>query len=166
MRNLAENIQCFWHCHTALITWNTLMVEFNDFKAQAFGVTTIQAILQSLFLSDRAWASMRCTQKSLSFKAKAHSLSVLLFRLSEEARYLMLMYHFPFLVMLHDTAVIFLSIFKANTINVLIKERKNEYAGGIRTLNEGWLFNKLLVFTFSENVIMELKDIQKQSTVS
>lgn len=28
------------------------------------------------------------------------------------------------------------------------------------------LFNKLLVFTFSENVIMEFKDIQKQSTVS
>lgn len=68
--------------------------------------------------------------------------------------------------MLHDTAVVFLSIFKANTINVLIKERKNEYAGGIRTLNEGCLFNKLLVFTFSENVIMELKDTQKQSTLS
>lgn len=28
------------------------------------------------------------------------------------------------------------------------------------------LFNKLLVFTFSENVITEVKDIQKQSTAS
>lgn len=28
------------------------------------------------------------------------------------------------------------------------------------------LLNKLQVFTFSENVIMKVKDIQKQSTVS
>lgn len=133
MRKLAENIWYFWHCHTALITWNTLMLEFNEFKAQAFGVRTIQAVLQSLFLSHRAWASMRYIERSLNFEAEADSPSVLLFRLSEEARYLMLTYHSAFLIMLHDTAVVFLSIFKANTINVLIKERKNEYAGGIRT---------------------------------
>lgn len=130
------------------------MLEFNELKAPPYVVKILHAVLSSFFFSNRA--PVRSTEAPKLWRSMKQSQCILI-QAVKRCKALAVNISDCSLVMLNDI----LSIFKANTINVLTKESNSEYAREIRNLNEGGPFNKLLLFTFSENVIMELKNIER-----